>query len=163
MPGHIKLVKGAVDPDPTEYLLPSNDMKKSDQNKPYEPKKSVWVSCVGFILWGQRLYTQELMSQSPDLYIHIEIIFLLQKVPCPKTGGYREGFLESGGDIANIGAEDADLTVKLVVVSGTKSLRLSQNLIQILRPWDMRNSPTSKPRLAGLTPPSSRNARTWST
>ena len=39
------------------------------------------------------------------------------QVPCPKTGGYREGFLESGGDIANIGAEGADLTVKLVVVS----------------------------------------------
>ena len=38
-------------------------------------------------------------------------------MPCPKTGGYREGFLESGGDIANIGAEGADLTVKLVVVS----------------------------------------------
>merc|ERR1711981_518975 len=81
MPGHIKLVKGAVDPDPTEYLLPSMDMKKADQNKPYEPKKSVWV-------------------------------------PCPKTGGYREGFLESGGDIANIGAEGADLTVKLVVAVG---------------------------------------------
>ena len=43
MPGHIKLVKGAVDPDPTEFLLPSMDMKKADQNKPYEPKKSVWV------------------------------------------------------------------------------------------------------------------------
>merc|ERR1712010_7082 len=56
-------------------------MKKSDQNKPYEPKKSVWV-------------------------------------PCPKTGGYREGFLESGGDIANIGAEDADLTTKLTVAVG---------------------------------------------
>merc|ERR1712142_796192 len=81
MPGHIKLVKGAVDPDPTEYLLPSMEMKKDDQNKPYEPKKSVWV-------------------------------------PCPKTGGYREGFLESGGDIANIGAEGADLTVKLVVAVG---------------------------------------------
>ena len=38
-------------------------------------------------------------------------------MPCPKTGGYREGFLESGGDIANIGAEGADLTTKLVVVS----------------------------------------------
>ena len=81
MPGHIKLVKGAVDPDPTEFLLPSMDMKKADQNKPYEPKKSVWV-------------------------------------PDPKTGGYREGFLESGGDIANIGAEDADLTTKLTVAVG---------------------------------------------
>ena len=39
-------------------------------------------------------------------------------MPCPKTGGYREGFLESGGDIANIGAEDADLTVKLTVAVG---------------------------------------------
>ena len=31
MPGHIKIVKGAVDPDPTEFLLPSMDMKKEDQ------------------------------------------------------------------------------------------------------------------------------------
>ena len=53
MPGHIKLVKGAVDPDPTEFLLPSMDMKKADQNKPYEPKKSVWVSCIDLICWGQ--------------------------------------------------------------------------------------------------------------
>ena len=44
MPGHIKLVKGAVDPDPTEFLLPSMDMKKEDQNKPYDPKKSVWIA-----------------------------------------------------------------------------------------------------------------------
>ena len=33
--GHIKLVKGAVDPDPTEYLLPSIEMKREDQQKPY--------------------------------------------------------------------------------------------------------------------------------
>ena len=31
MPGHIKLVKGAVDPDPTEFLLPSIEMKRADQ------------------------------------------------------------------------------------------------------------------------------------
>ena len=43
MPGHIKLVKGAVDPDPTEYLLPSHDQRKEDQNKPFDSKKSVWV------------------------------------------------------------------------------------------------------------------------
>ena len=43
MPGHIKLVKGAVDPDPTEFLLPSMDMKKADQAKPYDPKASVWI------------------------------------------------------------------------------------------------------------------------
>ena len=67
MPGHVKLVKGAVDPDPTEYLLPSVDMKKEDQNKPYEPKQSVWV-------------------------------------PDPKTGGYREGLLLEGAEIASIGA-----------------------------------------------------------
>ena len=35
--GHIKLVKGAVDPDPTEYLLPSMEMKREDQQKPYVP------------------------------------------------------------------------------------------------------------------------------
>merc|ERR1712080_489028 len=44
MPGHIKLVKGAVDPDPTEFLLPNMDMKKADQAKPYDPKASVWIS-----------------------------------------------------------------------------------------------------------------------
>ena len=109
MPGHIKLVKGAVDPDPTEFLLPSMDMKKADQNKPYEPKKSVWVSCIYFIrLENITLHTRAFIKK-----------YLIQ-VPCPKTGGYREGFLESGGDIANIGAEGADLTVKLVVVSCPK-------------------------------------------
>ena len=59
MPGHIKLVKGAVDPDPTEFLLPSIEMKRADQQKPYDSKKSVWI-------------------------------------PDPKSGGYREGILESG-------------------------------------------------------------------
>merc|ERR1712212_957869 len=44
MPGHIKLTKsGQPDPDPTEYLLPSIDMKRADQQKPYDPKKSVWI------------------------------------------------------------------------------------------------------------------------
>jgi len=43
MPGHIKLTKGAVDPDPTEFLLPSIDMKREDQQKPYDAKKGVWI------------------------------------------------------------------------------------------------------------------------
>ena len=59
MPGHIKLVKGQVDPDPTEYLLPDMDMKRADQAKPYDAKKSVWIADA-------------------------------------KTGGYKEGLLESG-------------------------------------------------------------------
>jgi len=60
MPGHIKLTKsGQQDPDPTEFLLPSIEMKRSDQSKPYDAKKSVWI-------------------------------------PCPKTGGYKEGLIESG-------------------------------------------------------------------
>ena len=60
MPGHIKLTKtGQPDPDPTEFLLPSMDMKRADQQKPYDSKKSVWV-------------------------------------PDPKSGGYREGAIESG-------------------------------------------------------------------
>jgi len=60
MPGHIKLTKtGQPDPDPTEFLLPSMEMKRADQSKPYDAKKSVWI-------------------------------------PDPKTGGYREGVLESG-------------------------------------------------------------------
>merc|ERR1711887_477489 len=59
MPGHIKLVKGAVDPDPTEFLLPSIEMKRADQQKVYDSKKSVWI-------------------------------------PDEKTGGYKEGLIESG-------------------------------------------------------------------
>ena len=59
MPGHIKLVKGQADPDPTEFLVPSIEVKRADQQKVYDSKKSVWVAD-------------------------------------PKTGGYREGLLESG-------------------------------------------------------------------
>ena len=43
MPGHIKLKAGQVDPDPTEFLLPSMDMKRADQQKVYDSKKSVWI------------------------------------------------------------------------------------------------------------------------
>ena len=43
MPGHIKLTKGAVDPDPTEFLVPSIEMKRADQAKPYDSRKSVWI------------------------------------------------------------------------------------------------------------------------
>jgi len=43
MPGHIKLKKGAVDPDPTEFLVPSIEMKRADQQKPYDSKKAVWI------------------------------------------------------------------------------------------------------------------------
>ena len=91
MPGHVKLVKGAVDPDPTEYLLPSVDMKKEDQNKPYEPKQSVWV-------------------------------------PDPKTGGYREGLLLDGAEIASIGAEDADLAAKLTIAVGHEKVVTTEDV-----------------------------------
>ena len=43
MPGHIKLAKGQVDPDPTEFLVPSIEVKRADQAKPYDNKKSVWI------------------------------------------------------------------------------------------------------------------------
>ena len=36
-------------------------------------------------------------------------------VPCPKTGGFREGLLESGPEITTIGSEDSDLKAKCVV------------------------------------------------
>jgi len=43
MPGHIKLIKGQADPDPTEFLVPSIEAKREDQAKPYDTKKSVWI------------------------------------------------------------------------------------------------------------------------
>ena len=58
MAGGGKKSKGK-DPDPSDFLWPTMDMKKTNQQKPYDAKRSVWI-------------------------------------PCPKTGGYREGILESG-------------------------------------------------------------------
>ena len=43
MPGHVKKGKGGPDPDPSEYLIVSMDMKREDQMKPYDSKKSFWV------------------------------------------------------------------------------------------------------------------------
>ena len=44
MPGHVKTGgPKEADPDPSEFLLVSFEMKKEDSLKPYDPKKSVWV------------------------------------------------------------------------------------------------------------------------
>ena len=43
MPGHIKLIKEAADPDPTEFMLPSIKMERADLTKPYNTKKGVWI------------------------------------------------------------------------------------------------------------------------
>ena len=45
MPGHVKLIKGQVDPDPSEFLWPDVETRRNDQKKVYDPKKSVWVPC----------------------------------------------------------------------------------------------------------------------
>ena len=43
MPGHVKLGKpGEPDPDPAPFLVLTMEMKRADQNKPYDPKKSYW-------------------------------------------------------------------------------------------------------------------------
>ena len=44
MPGHVKAGKaGEPDPDPVPYLVVTMEMKREDQLKPYDPKKSYWV------------------------------------------------------------------------------------------------------------------------
>ena len=44
MPGHVKTGGSKeADPDPSEFLIVSFEMKKEDSLKPYDPKKSVWV------------------------------------------------------------------------------------------------------------------------
>ena len=44
MPGHVKLGKpGEADPDPAPYLIVSLEMKREDQLKPYDPRKSYWA------------------------------------------------------------------------------------------------------------------------
>merc|ERR1711971_933989 len=96
MPGHIKLVKGAVDPDPTEYLLPSLEMKREDQAKVYDTKKSVWIMDA-------------------------------------KTHAYKEGLLESG-DIATLGAEGADLSVKMTVAVAHEKFTLKAGEIGRVNP-----------------------------
>ena len=42
MPGHIKKTSGP-DPDPSPWLIVSHDLKVKLKQKPYDPKKSVWV------------------------------------------------------------------------------------------------------------------------
>jgi hypothetical protein len=43
MPGHVKAGKpGEADPDPSEYLIISLEMKRADMSKPYDAKKSYW-------------------------------------------------------------------------------------------------------------------------
>ena len=34
---------GEADPDPSEYLIVSMEMKREDAMKPYDPRKSFWV------------------------------------------------------------------------------------------------------------------------
>merc|ERR1712183_1115054 len=96
MPDHIKLVKGAVDPDPTDFLWPTMDMKKEDQAKPYDPKASVWIMDA-------------------------------------KTHGYKEGLLESG-EISTLGAEGADLSVKMTVAVGHEKFTLKAGEIGRVNP-----------------------------
>ena len=44
MPGHVKTGGSKeADPDPSEFLWVSFEMKKEDSLKPYDAKKSVWV------------------------------------------------------------------------------------------------------------------------
>jgi len=45
MPGHTKLVSDGPDPDPTEFLYVSREMKIADAAKPYDGKKACWVPC----------------------------------------------------------------------------------------------------------------------
>ena len=42
MPGHIKKTSGP-DPDPSQWLAVSDEIKLKNKAKPYDPKKSVWV------------------------------------------------------------------------------------------------------------------------
>ena len=44
MPGNVKLGSSSgPDPDPRPYLYVSTETRRTDMNKPYDPKKSVWV------------------------------------------------------------------------------------------------------------------------
>ena len=42
MPGHVKKSSGP-DPDPSQWLFVSFELKEKLKNKPYDPKKSCWV------------------------------------------------------------------------------------------------------------------------
>ena len=42
MPGHAKKGKAGPDPDPSEYLIVSMEMKREDMLRAYDPKKSYW-------------------------------------------------------------------------------------------------------------------------
>ena len=42
MPGHIKKTEGP-DPDPSPWLIVSDELKVKLKSKPYDPKKACWV------------------------------------------------------------------------------------------------------------------------
>ena len=42
MPGHVKKSTGP-DPDPSPWLIVSDELKVKLKSKPYDPKKSCWV------------------------------------------------------------------------------------------------------------------------
>ena len=42
MPGHVKKSDGP-DPDPSPWLIVSDELKVKLKSKPYDPKKSCWV------------------------------------------------------------------------------------------------------------------------
>ena len=80
MPGHVKLVSDGPDPDPTEYLYVSREMKIADQSKPYDGKKACWVPCEkdGFVLG-------EIQGTKGDL--------VTVKVPAGETKNFKKGLV----------------------------------------------------------------------
>ena len=72
MPGHIKLVKGAVDPDPTEFLWPSMDMKKEDQNKVSSSSLGVCLAVSSrVVFWFRRV------SSGFVVWIHLTLSIVI--------------------------------------------------------------------------------------
>jgi len=77
MPGHTKLVSDGPDPDPTEFLYVSREMKAQDQKKPYDGKKACWVPDAkeGFLLG-------EIQGTKGDL--------VSVKIPGPETKNFKK-------------------------------------------------------------------------
>ena len=84
MPGHVKKSDGP-DPDPSPWLIVSDELKVKLKAKPYDPKKSVWVpekATGGYLeglidsMDGEKVSVK--LIESGDVSIHYTLYILIK-------------------------------------------------------------------------------------
>ena len=85
MPGHIKKLTGP-DPDPSPWLAVSAELKAKNKNKPYDPKKSVWVPNK-----AEGGYLEGLIESTDGAKVSVEVKVVAGRVSAPVEFQFRRG------------------------------------------------------------------------